>query len=306
MHPQIRASAVLLAALFALACGVTPTSAAPTSGATVGAAVPPGAVDKVLVFVEENHSFDQMRAGMPFLYAQAQQYGYAASYAALSHPSLPNYLAIAFGSAFGVTDDASPSRHPVPEPDVFTAALKAGRTARSYQESMKGNCARTSQGSYAVRHNPWAYASDPAARTACDAGDVPAGSITAGRLHDDIVSGDLPNVGEVTPNLANDGHDGSLSKADMWLKAWLTLIYAGPDWKSGHLAIIITADEDAYNEGNHVLTTVIHPSQAAHAVATPLMHYSLTQLLSEVGHSPCIGNGCVASSFAAAFGLAIA
>ena len=266
----------------------------------------PGAVDKVLVFVEENHSFDQMKAGMPYLYSQAQQYGYATTYTALTHPSLPNYLGMAFGSTFGVTDDAAPSSHPQLAPDVFTGAVQAGRTARSYQESMTGNCALTSQGSYAVKHNPWAYASTPAGRAACSAGDVPLGSTTAGFLHDDIVNGALPNVGEVTPNLANDGHDGSLATADAWLQAWLTLLYAGPDWKSGHLAIIVTADEDANNQGNQVLTTVIHPSQTGHVVTSALTHYSLTQLLSEVGHSNCVGSGCVAPSFAAAFGFTVA
>jgi acid phosphatase len=189
---------------------------------------------------------------------------------------------------------------------VFTAAVQAGRTARSYQESMTGNCALTSQGGYAVKHNPWAYASTPAGRAACSAGDVPLGSTTAGALYDDILSGGLPNVGEVTPNLANDGHDGSLATADAWLKSWLALLYAGPDWKSGRLAIIVTADEDANNQGNQVLTTVIHPSQTAHVVTAALTHYSLTQLLSEVGHSACIGSGCVAPSFAAAFGFTVA
>jgi acid phosphatase len=269
-------------------------------------AVPSGAVDKVLVFVEENHSLDQMRAGMPYLYSQAQQYGYATSYTALSHPSLPNYLALAFGSTLGVSDDAPPSSHPQPGPDVFTAALQAGRTARSYQESMTTNCALTSQGSYAVKHNPWAYNASPAGRAACTTGDVPAGTTTAGALHDDIVNGALPNVGEVTPNLANDAHDGSLATADAWLKNWLTLIYTSPDWKSGHLAVIVTADEDANNQANTVLTTVIHPSQTAHVVTTPLTHYSLTTLLTTVGHTTCIANACNAPSLATAFALTIA
>jgi acid phosphatase len=269
------------------------------------AAKPTGTVEKVLVFVEENHSLDQMKAGMPFLYSQAQQYGYATAYTAITHPSLPNYLAMAFGSTFGVTDDGSPASHPEAGPDVFTATIQAGRTARSYQESMTSNCALSNQGSYAVKHNPWAYASSPAARAACAAGDVPSGTSTAGALHDDIVSGGLPNVGEVTPNLANDAHDGSLATADSWLHGWLTLIYASPDWKSGHLAVIITADEDAHNQGNLVLTTVIHPSLAARAVTTPLTHYSLTQLLAQVGHAPCIGSGCGAPSLASAFGLTI-
>jgi acid phosphatase len=65
------------------------------------------------------------------------------------------------------------------------------------------------------------------------------------------------------------------------------------------------ADEDASNQGNTVLTTVIHPSQNAHVVTTPLTHYSMTTLLTNVGHSACIRNGCAAPDFAGAFGLKI-
>ncbi len=317
MNTRLRLLTVIAGSLFlGTSIVATPCSASRNADATVrlaraagsrssAANVMPGVVDKVLVFVEENHSLDQMKAGMPYLYSQAQQYGYAADYTAVSHPSLPNYLAIAFGSTFGVKADGSPRRHREPGPDVFTAAIQAGRTARSYQESMPINCAPRNHDRYAVRHNPWAYDASPAARAACAADDVPSGSSTSGRLHDDIVSGALPNVGEVTPNLANDAHSGTLLTADNWLKGWLTLIYASPDWQSGHLAVIITADEDAHNQGNMVLTTVIHPSETARVVTTPLTHYSLSGFLAQVGHASCIGSGCQAPSFATAFGLTV-
>ena len=66
---------VLAAALVAAACTLGVTVASSTSASTVTpigrrvlpvqSTVPPGAVDKVLVFVEKNHSFDQMKARMP-------------------------------------------------------------------------------------------------------------------------------------------------------------------------------------------------------------------------------------------------
>jgi acid phosphatase len=119
------------------------------------------------------------------------------------------------------------------------------------------------------------------------------------------MAGTLPNVGEVTPNLNNDGHDGSLAAADTWLQGWLPHIMAGPDYRSGRLAIVITADEDDHNQGNTVLTTVVHPSQHSHVVRSALTHYSLTNVLAQVGHGPCIANGCTAPNFADAFGLMI-
>lgn len=279
----------------------TPTpSVTPTPTPTPTPTSPP-TVTKVLTFVEENHSLDQMKAGMPYLYSQAQQYGYASNYKAITHPSLPNYLALAGGSTFGVTDDAAPSTHPETGPQVFGAAIGAGKTAKSYQESMTANCLLTNSGRYAVKHNPWAYFTDD--RINCGKYDVPSGTTTTGALHDDIVNGTLPNIGEVTPNLDNDAHDGTLATADNWLKNWLTLIYNSPDWQSGHLAVVVTADEDANNQGNLVLTTVIHPTVSHQIVTIPLTHYSWTRSMTRIAGAPCIRNGCTAADLLTAFGI---
>lgn len=284
-----------------LSMGVGYASGGPTPTAAASARVT--SVSKVLVFIEENHSLDQMKVGMPYLYSQATRYGYADHYSAASHPSLPNYLAIASGSTFSITDDNSPSSHLIAGPSVFGAAEAAGHSAKSYQESMPSRCDTSSSGAYGVKHNPWAYVGSE--RTQCLAGDVPSGTSSSGALHDDITAGTLPNVGEVTPNVNNDAHDGTLATADTWLKGWLTQIYAASDWKAGRLAVIITADEDAYNQGNLVLTTVLHPSLHGQVASTALTHYSLNALLMQVGHAPCIRNGCNAASFATAFGLTL-
>jgi phosphatidylinositol-3-phosphatase len=259
-------------------------------------------VTKVLVFIEENHSMNEMRSGMPYLYAQAIKYGYADHYTATSHPSLPNYLAIVGGSTFGVTDDGSPSQHPEPTPNVYSAAIAAGRTAKSYAESMPSDCNKITSGSYAARHNPWVYFPTDAM---CTNYDVPSGTTSSGQLRRAIVNGSLPAVGLVTPNLQHDAHDGTLAAADAWLKKWLTLVFGSADWTAGRLAVIVTGDEDDGSQQNTVLTVVLHSSQAGHVVSTPLNHYSLTGLLTQVAHAPCLRNGCSAANFAAAFGLPI-
>ena len=277
----------------------TPTETVSPSPTSTDSVAP--TVTKVLTFVEENHSLAQMQLGMPYTYGLAQQYGYATNWAAITHPSLPNYLAMAGGSTYGVTDDARPASHPISGPNSFGAAIAAGKTAKSYQESMTSNCLLTDSGRYAVKHNPWAYFTDD--RTNCSKFDVPSGTTTSGALHDDIVNGTLPNVGEVTPNLDNDAHDGSLLSADNWIEGWMTQIFASPDWKSGHLAVIITADEDDGSQGNKVLTTVIHPSQTHRVVSTGLSHYSLAKLMTDLVDAPCLGAGCNAPNAATVFGL---
>lgn len=286
-----------------------PSSAQPAPATTADPATPgpttaarpagSGVVTKVLVFVEENHSLSQMQAEMPYTVGLAHRFGYATNYTAIQHPSLPNYLAIAGGQTFQVTDDDPPAAHPIPGTSVFGQAIAAGRSAAVYADGMAQNCATDDSGSdYAVKHNPWAYFTSE--QGACQTYDVP-----VDRLGVAVTQGRLPNVGMVIPSLCHDAHDCSLGTADDWFKGWMTTVFQGPDWKSGHLAVVLTADEDdSSGDGvNTVLTVVIHPSQKAHVVTSALTHYSLTRLYEEVAGTAYLYGAASAPSMAAAFGL---
>jgi phosphatidylinositol-3-phosphatase len=278
------------------------TQTAPLTSAPGRASVASGAVTKVLVFIEENHSLSEMKSGMPYTLSLARRFGYASSYTAIRHPSLPNYIAIAGGQTYGITNDAKPSANPVAGTSVFGQAVAAGRTAAVYADGMPENCATSDGGSgasgssYAVKHNPWAYFINE--RSVCQRYDVPVDQLAGAIAH-----GTLPNVGMVIPNLCNDAHDCPLGVADAWFKGWMTKVFEGPDWKSGHLAVVLTADEDDTSGANTVLTVVIHPSQESNVVTSPLTHYSLTRLYEEVTGTPYLFNAASARSMAAAFGL---
>src|SRR4051794_40353126 len=146
------------AAACALACvliGVTACSGAqadpvPTRPSTSGVASPSPAsgVDKVLVIVEENRSLEDVTAHMPFLVSQVSAYGAGTQFYAIEHPSLPNYLVLAGGSTFGVTNDKDPDVHSLDGPSLFGELLAAGRTAKTYAEAMPGNCAQRNQDTY--------------------------------------------------------------------------------------------------------------------------------------------------------------
>ncbi|GAA3634280.1 alkaline phosphatase family protein [Microlunatus ginsengisoli] len=256
-------------------------------------------VTKLLVFVVENHSLSQMRAGMPYTFAQAERFGYATHYRALRHPSLPNYISIISGRPHGVTDDKPPAAHKLHGRTVFGQALRAGKTATVYADGMPRSCARSDGGHrYAVRHNPWTYFVDE--RAACNRHDV-----SIQRLSHDITAGRLPNVGMVIPNMCNDAHDCPLTTADDWFRTWMSRIYAGKDWKSGHLAVVLTADEDDRSANNTVLTVVIHPSQHHRIVTTALTHYSLTRLCEDVAHIRHRNQARHAASMSKAFRLPV-
>jgi hypothetical protein len=284
-----------------------PTSrSAPPSSAPSGSGLS-GGPTKVLTFVEENSSLTQMQDQMPYVDGLARQYAYASDFHAITHPSEPNYLAMAGGSTFGVTDDGPPSVNGAKVGDaasVFDEAIARGLTAKLYAENMPKNCDTTPNGLYAVKHNPWAYFA--AGSASCGQFDVPSGTPTSGALATDIASNALPNVGMVIPNLCNDAHnDGCpLSGADDWLKGWLPQILSSSDFTSGRLVVVITADEDDRSMGNKILTVVLSADGPhGRVVTSPLTHYSLSGLYSEVIGAPPLADAAKAPSMSRAFGL---
>lgn len=269
----------------------TPT---PEPGSPTGAPAP--GITKVLVLIVENHSLDAMRREMPWTFALAERHGYATGYRALTHPSLPNYLAIAGGDTFGVADDRSPAAHVLRGTSVFGQALAHHLAAKVYAEDMTGTCAPYDHGRYAVRHNPWTYFADEHA--SCARYDVPMTALDA-----DVRSGGLPAVGMVVPDLCSDAHDCPAAGADTWMKTVVGGIMAGPDFRSGRLLVVITADEDHHDQGNLVLTTLVNPQLHGAVVRTALDHYALSRLLSEVVGAPPLRRARTAPSMVRAFGL---
>ncbi len=118
---------------------------------------------------------------------------------------------------------------------------------------------------YTSRHNPFVWfhsVIDNAAE--CDANVVPLGTLAAngtpsptGHLAQDLRSETTtPRFGFITPNLCNDGHDGTcagqnsaggqaggLIGADDFLRAWMPLILGSPAYKHGDMLVVVTFDE---------------------------------------------------------------
>ncbi len=233
----------------------------------------------------------------PYENSLAKQCGLASNYFAITHPSLPNYLAATGGSTFGVTDDNEPAAHPIAAPSLFSQLTAAGLSWRSYDESMPANCALTSKDPYAVKHNPAAYYTS--IRMTCATSDIP----LEGNLTHDIAAGALPSFSFITPNMCDDTHNCSVATGDKWLSTWIGAITAGPNYRSGDTLIVLTWDEGT-GSSNLIPTIVIAPSVKPATVANArLDHYGLlrgTEDLLGLGH---LGAASTAPSFVAAFGL---
>src|SRR5438105_12921007 len=90
----------------------TPTPTPPTAPARTPNPPPASrpAYDHIVVIVMENHSLENVLGNTseaPYLNSLAASNGLATGYSGVSHPSLPNYLAMVGGSTFGVTDDCT-------------------------------------------------------------------------------------------------------------------------------------------------------------------------------------------------------
>ncbi len=296
----------------------TTTSRRPTLILTISAPTPPGPcgaaptsapatapIQHVIWIFMENHGYSQVvgSASAPFVNLLAAQCGLATNYHAITHPSLPNYIAATSGGTQGVTDDAGPSAHPLDVPSIFSQVRDAGLEWRSYQESAPANCTLSPSSPYAVKHDPAAYYTG--LRDDCAMWDVPMGTTSAGHFLSDLNSNALPAFSFVTPNLCNDTHDCSIATGDAWLKAWFARIVASPGYLDGSTVVFLTWDEDAGADGNRVPTVVVSPKTPLGTVSTTLFsHYSLLKTAEELlgipsflGHAADAGTNSMRTAF---------
>jgi phospholipase C len=264
----------------------------PPAGPCGIAATPPSSVQHVIWIWMENKPYNAIigSAAAPYENQLASQCGLATNYHAVTHPSLPNYIAATSGSTQGITDDAAPASHPLGVESVYGQVKAAGKTWRDYEESAPGNCPLTSSGLYAVKHDPAPYYT--AIRSDCGAWDVPLGTTAAGTFLNDLTNDTLPGFAFVTPNLCNDTHDCSVATGDSWLQAWFAKILASSAYHAGTTVVFLTWDEDDGSASNRIPTIVVSPSTPAGTISgTSFTHYSLLKTTEQLlGITPFLGH----------------
>lgn len=236
-------------------------------------------------------------AGAPYENGLAKACGLATNYHAVSHPSLPNYIAATSGGTQGISDDSPPSAHPLRVASIYSQVEAAGETWREYEESAPGKCPAATRGEYAVKHDPAAYYLR--VRRVCRRADVPFGSVRT-----DLARGTLPAFAFVTPNLCDDTHDCPVATGDAWLKTWLPRVLASRNYAAGDTVVFVTWDEGD-GSSNHVPAIVVSPSTAAGTLSSrAFTHYSLLKTTEQLlGLSGFLGSAADAASMASAFDL---
>ncbi len=241
----------LTAALVAAVAGTVPAHAA--SGAAV-TTVP--SFDHIFTIVMENHSYNEIignTSQAPYINQLVSQYGVASNYFAVTHPSLPNYLAITGASTFGITSDCTTCF--VNAPNIAVDRVEAsGRTWKTYQESMPSACFVGDASPYVQKHNPFIYYDDVRLNSAECNKDVPYTQLAP----DLAAAATTPNYVFITPNLINDMHDGTINQGDTWLQNNVPTILNSPAFTTQNSVLDIVWDEDDSSQGNQVPSIIIN------------------------------------------------
>jgi hypothetical protein len=264
----------------------------------------PPQLDHIFTIVLENHNYSSIlgnTAEAPYTNSLITQYSTAANYAGVSHPSLPNYLALTGGSTFGVTTDCTDCF--VTATSIADRVAASGRTWKSYEESIPAPCFVGDAYPYAQKHDPFIYYNDIRTSAACN-NIVPYSALGA-----DLASASTtPNYAFITPNLCDDTHDCAIATGDQWLSHNVPAILQSPAFTQQKSALFITYDEDE-NGANQVLTIVITNSAvnvpAGYRSSVAYNHYSLLKTVEWAwGLAPLTANDAAAAPMADLFGAA--
>lgn len=227
-------------------------------------------VDHIVVVVEENHASKKIEGNpsAPYLNTLMKQGANLTNYHAIEHPSQPNYLDLFSGSNQGVTNDRLPATK-FKGDNLASELIKNKKSFTGYSEDMpvEGfNGVSTGKGGYARKHNPWVNFTN-----------VPK---SANQPFENFPKKDfskLPTVAFVIPNLENDMHDGSIAKADQWLR---DNIDPYVKWAKRHNSLlIVTWDEDDYSQNNKIPTFLVGPMIKTGEWNEELNHFNLLRTI---------------------------
>ncbi|HKP98959.1 MAG TPA: alkaline phosphatase family protein [Actinomycetes bacterium] len=271
-----RVGRVLLATLVVAVLVVAPEVVEGPETPVRAAAAPRGGPTTVVLVIEENHEFGQVIGSpqAPFLNRLAAHGTLLTRYFAVTHPSLPNYVALVAGSPLGIRNDCR-------------LCHRTGRTLvdqlerahipwRAYYQGLPVPCSSAVKaGAYANKTNPFAHLDDVRASPARCQRVVP-----LDRLRPDLRRGRLPRFAVIVPDLQHDMHSGPVPRADAFLRRLYRELAASPSWRPGTV-LVVTFDEGTTSQGmrgrggGRVATIVAGPGVPRRHDPTPYTHYAL-------------------------------
>ncbi len=190
----------------------------------------------MMIVIFENTDFKAALA-QPEFARMAKRGALLTNYYAVTHPSLPNYVALIAGGLRGVYSDADAS---APGRNIGDLLEAKGKSWKVYAEGYPGGCdLKARVGPYARKHVPFLNFADVQKSPAACARVVPAKDLGA-----DIRLGRLPAYSLYIPDLNDDGHDTNPAYAAGWFAGRFEPLLRNPRFMKGML-LVLTFDEDS-------------------------------------------------------------
>ena len=230
------------------------------------------AFDRVIVVVLENKERGDVLGNghAPAFNAFARHGAVVTRYRGVTHPSLPNYLALVSGSTHGIRDDCT--RCTVAGPSLADTFEARKLTWKAYAEGLpRPGWTGPARGRYAKKHVPFLYFRRVLASPRRLRRVVP-----LRQLGLDLDAGRLPDFSLVVPDLCHDMHDCSVATGDAWLKGFLPPLLQLP-----RTAVFVVFDEsDGPDPGVAALAlgTIVRPG-SRYTDATS--HYGLLRTIED-------------------------
>jgi hypothetical protein len=255
-------------------------------GAGTHATIP--AFDHVVVVVFENKEESAVlgRRDAPTFNAMAKRYARLTRYYGVTHPSLPNYVALVSGTTAGITTDCTSCI--VSARNLADTLESTGRTWKTYAQGLpRRGFTGASRGRYAKKHIPFLYFRD-----VVDTPERRNRVVPLAELRADLARGALPSFALVVPDLCNSMHDCPVRTGDQWLRRTVPRLLTVPN-----SVVFVVFDEGTSNArgGGHVpalaLGTAVRPGARFTAVTS---HYGLLRTIEEAWGLPFLGRSAAA------------
>ena len=286
-------------------------------------------LDRVFVIVMENHGFDQEVGQLPFISGLATTYGLEAYYFGVTHPSLPNYVAMIGGDFFGIQDDNDscfnnvpnqPGCHLIHSQSLIDQLEQQHISWEGLMESMPStgfpSCAPDCTNKlYAQKHNPFLYFQD-----------IVSDPRRLKKIRPFVLSDlqtELDNPAHaarfiyIVPNQCNDQH-GTAScntdavaqeDGDQFLSQTVPTIINSSAFTDRSVLFVVWDENDFSNSfgccgdagGGHIPMIVVTKNGMPVKRATPTNHYSLLATIEDGFDLPRLGHAQTAETLFGVF-----
>jgi hypothetical protein len=220
--------------------------------------------DHVIVVIIENKSFSDVigNSMAPYINSLAKQGAVLTNSSGVTHPSMPNYMAL-FAGATLVSGNQCSARFKN-KPNLGSELIAAGFTFTGYAEALPsiGFQGCSAKGGYAAQHNAWVHFTNLPPETNQPFTNFPTDFST------------LPTVAFIEPAYTAR----KISISDNFLQQNLS---AYVTWAQSHNSLlIITCDEGS--SGNHIPTLFIGPMVVPGEYNEKINHYNVLRALEDM------------------------